>query len=212
MTRGEAEVLNHENQTFSTVRNKREKEHNKPKELKRSQSSALSPQSSALSPQSFDLSSHNFEKICVELLREGHNVKFRAPGDSMYPTICDGDVITVMPIETAAITIGDIILYRHKSGVAAHRVIRMAKRDAPDFQSSAPELWPSVLSPQSYFILRGDAAVVFDDPVRADQILGKVTLVERECRRIDPYSFRATVCFKARRIAARLKKSILFQT
>jgi len=197
--------LNYENQTFSTFKNKREKEHNKPKGLKRSQCSALSPQS-------FDLSSHNFEKICSELLRNGHNVKFRAPGDSMYPTICDGDVITVMPIETAAITIGDIILYRHKAGVAAHRVIRMAKRDVPDFQPPALEPRPSVLSPQSCFILRGDAAVVFDDPVRADQILGKVTLVERECRRIDPYSFRATVCFKARRIAARLKRSILFQT
>lgn len=197
--------MNHEDQTFSTFKNKREKKHNKLKGLKRSQSSAFSPQS-------FDLSSHNFEKICSGLLRDGHNVKFRAPGDSMYPTICDGDVITVMPIETAAITIGDIILYRHKAGVAAHRVIRMAKRDVPDFQPSAPEPRPSVLSPQSYFIFRGDAAVVFDDPVSADQILGKVTLVEREGRCIDPYSFKATICFNVRRMAARLKRSILFQT
>lgn len=205
MTRGETEVLNHENQTFSTFRNKRQKGHNKPKELKRSQPSVLSPQS-------FDLGSHNFEKICTELLREGHSVKFRAPGDSMYPTICDGDVITVRPIETAAITIGDIILYRHKAGVAAHRVIRMAKTNATDFQPSPPKSRPSVLSPQSCFILRGDAAVVFDDPVSADQILGKVTLVEREGRRIDPYSFKATICFNVRRMAARLKRSILFQT
>lgn len=152
-------------------------------------------------------------ELISDLLTDRHNVKFRAPGDSMYPTICDGDVITVVPIETDAITIGDIILYRHKAGVAAHRVIRMAKRDVPDFQSSAAEPRPSALSPQSYFILRGDAAVVFDDPVvRTDQILGKVTLVEREGRRIDPYSFKATICFNARRIAARLKRSILFQT
>ena len=57
-----------------------------------------------------------------------------------------------------------------------------------------------------------DAALVFDDPVSADHILGKVTLVEREGRRIDPYSFRANICFKTRRLASRFKKSILFQT
>lgn len=153
-----------------------------------------------------------FPDLISNLLADGHDVKFRAPGDSMYPAICDGDVITVMPIEPATITIGDIILYRHKSGVVAHRVIRMAKRDVPDFQPSAPRPRPSVLSSQSYFMLRGDAAVVFDEPVSVDQILGKVALVEREGRRIDPYSFRATICFKARRMAARLKRSILFQT
>ena len=153
-----------------------------------------------------------FSEMLEETLNCGHSIRFRAPGDSMYPTICDGDVITVMPIEPATITIGDIILYRHKSGVAAHRVIRMAKRGVPDFQPSAHTPRPSVLSSQPYFMLRGDAAVVFDDPVSVDQILGKVTLVEREGRLIDPYSFKATICFKFRRMAARLKRFILFQT
>jgi hypothetical protein len=153
-----------------------------------------------------------FIETSIELLRKGHHVKFRAPGDSMYPTICDGDVITVVPIETASITIGDIVLYRHKSGVTAHRVTRIEKRDSFDSQHSASTPQSSDLSPHHLFFLRGDAALVFDNPVSADHILGKVTLVEREGRRIDPYSFRANICFKARRLATCLKRTILFQT
>jgi signal peptidase I len=147
-----------------------------------------------------------FPEMIEEILKQDHSIRFRAPGDSMYPTICDGDVITVMPIETASIIIGDIILYRHKSGVIAHRVMRIIKRSAPkDSQNRSS-------SETLQFILRGDAALVFDDPVSADHILGKVTLVEREGRHINPYSFKATICFKARRLATRLKRTILFQT
>jgi len=143
------------------------------------------------------------------MLRKGHQVKFSAPGDSMYPTICDGDIVTVMPIETGSISIGDILLYRHRSGVTAHRVTRIAKSGADHSQHSAHTPQSSDLSPQHLFFFRGDAALVFDDPVSADHILGKVTLVEREGRRIDPYSFTAKIRFKARRLAARLNRLLL---
>jgi phage repressor protein C with HTH and peptisase S24 domain len=72
--------------------NKKSKGHIKPIDLNSAQSSALSPQSLNPNPT-------KFEQACVELLREGYLVKFRAPGDSMYPTICDGDLITVEPIK-----------------------------------------------------------------------------------------------------------------
>ena len=153
-----------------------------------------------------------FSELLEETLNRGHSIRFRAPGDSMYPTIRNGDILTVTPIETASITIGDIILYRHKSGVTAHRVIRITKRDAHHSQHSALRPQTSDLSPQSYFILRGDAAVVFDDPVSADQILGKVTLVEREGRRIDPYTRRAKILFSTRRLASRLRRFVFSQT
>jgi hypothetical protein len=150
-----------------------------------------------------------FIETSTELLRKGHHVKFRAPGDSMYPTICDGDIVTVMPIETGSISIGDILLYRHKSGVTAHRVIRLAKGGTNHSQYSTPVPHSSDPCPHYVFFLRGDAALVFDDPVSADHILGKVTLVEREGRRIDPYSFTAKIRFKARRLAARLNRLLL---
>ena len=135
-----------------------------------------------------------FPELISDLLTDGHMVKFRAPGDSMYPTICDCDLITVEPMEPSDIIVGDIILYCHKNGVVAHRVINI---EAP--QSSA-------LSPLHFFTVRGDAAINYDTPVSSEQILGKVVSIERNGRRIDPYNFRIKLLYKARRLAARLKR------
>ena len=187
MTGGESKAVSFENQGVSTSINKRQKRHTEPLDLNGTQSSVLRPQSSNLSPD-------NFEQVCAGLLREGHLVKFRAPGDSMYPTICDGDLITVEPIKPSDVVVGDIILYRHKSGVVAHRVV-----DIEAHQSS-------VLSPQHCFTLRGDAAINNDFPVCADQILGKVVSLERNSRRLDPYCLRIRFLYKARRLAVRLKR------
>ncbi|MDX1707532.1 MAG: S26 family signal peptidase [Desulfobacterales bacterium] len=153
-----------------------------------------------------------FPELISNLLTDGHQIKFRAPGDSMYPTIRNGDIIIVKPIKTGAITPGDILLYRHQSGVAAHRVIRICKRSEDHSRSAPKNSQNCSSSARLYFILRGDAAVVFDRAVTADQILGKVTAVDRDGLGIDPYSLKATICFKARRMAARLKRSVLFQS
>ena len=140
-----------------------------------------------------------FFDTSVELLREGRGVKFEAPGDSMYPTICDGDLITVEPIKPSDVVVSDIILYRHENGVVAHRVVSI---EAP--QSSAP-------SPQRCFTFLGDAAINHDDPIRADQILGRVVSIERNGRQLDPYCLRIKLLYKARRVVARLKR-LLFST
>jgi signal peptidase I len=153
-----------------------------------------------------------FPELISHLLTEGHTVKFSAPGDSMYPTICDGDIITVAPVQTACVTGGDIILYRHKSGVAAHRVMRIIKRGEEHPRRAFKDSQNLSPSETLQTILRGDAAVVYDDPVGVDRILGKVILVERHGRRINPYSLRAILHFNARRMVARLKKSFCFQT
>jgi hypothetical protein len=138
-----------------------------------------------------------FPELISDLLTDGHMVKFRAPGDSMYPTICDCDLITVEPMEPSDIRVNDIILYRHENGVVAHRVINI---EAP--QSSA-------LSPQHFFTVRGDAAINHDAPVSSEQILGKVVSIERNGRRIDPYNFRVRLLYKARRFVACVKRSLI---
>ena len=150
-----------------------------------------------------------FTNLICDLLTDGNSVKFRAPGNSMYPTICDGDEVTVTPIDAVSIHKGDIVLYRHKSFVIAHRVMRIIERSKALLRSDLEDSQNRSSSEALQYILRGDAAIVFDDPVNADQILGKVTLVERKGRHIDPYSLKATICFNARRLAARLKRRII---
>ena len=151
-------------------------------------------------------------ELISNLLADGHPVRFSAPGGSMYPTIRHGDVITVMPIKADSVAIGDIILCRHSSGVTAHRVIRIIKKCHLHSRCTILKPQSSALSPQSCFILRGDAAIVFDEPVSAEQILGKVMHIERNGRKNNPYAIKTTICYKARRLAVRFKAFIFSNT
>src|SRR2546426_2174706 len=68
-----------------------------------------------------------FNEITGELLRCGNRVRFRAVGASMQPTIEDGELITVAPVEPAAVKRGDILLYRGERGLIAHRLESLRK-------------------------------------------------------------------------------------
>lgn len=157
-----------------------------------------------------------FSKILEETLNFGHSIRFSAPGDSMYPTICDGDLITVQPIKPSDIIVGDIILYRHGYGVVGHRVVNIQAPQSSacpvEFCAADPALCrdsTGVPSTQHLFFLRGDAAINDDFPVHADQILGKVVSLERNGRSLDPYCFRIKLLYEARRLAARLKRFLI---
>jgi len=150
-----------------------------------------------------------FSDMIEETLNRDHSIRFRAPGDSMYPTICDGDVVTVMPIDIASITIGDIILYRHRSGVTAHRVMRILKRSEENSRSAPKDSQNRSLSETLEFVFRGDAAINDDAPVNSQQILGKLVSLERNGRRIDPYCRRIKLKYKIRRFGSRIKRILL---
>jgi signal peptidase len=108
----------------------------------------------------------------------------------MYPTIRENESITVEPIEPQDVKVGDIILYRSGESVVAHRVIRIEK----------------VEGKASRFILREDTWGTLDEPVEAEQILGKVVSVERVGRSIDLYSRRVKMRLFAHTLASRFKR------
>jgi signal peptidase len=141
-----------------------------------------------------------FPDITAELLEEGHSIRFQAPGRSMHPTIRDGETIIVEPVTPSSVKVGDIILYRSKTGVIAHRVIQI-KRDKIGALPSS-----SSLSPNCFFILRGDASANRDFPVEREQILGKVVSVERAGRSVDLYTWRAKIGRIAHGCASRLQQ------
>lgn len=107
--------------------------------------------------------SARFMQVVEELLRHGHSVRFRAHGASMTPAIRDGEVITVAPVGSAEIRIGDVVLYRHGGGALAHRVVRV--------RSSGGQLVE--------LVPRGDAADLCDAPIAPMRVLGRVVAVER---------------------------------
>ena len=156
-----------------------------------------------------------FPDLISDLLTNGHRVKFRAPGYSMHPTILHEDVITVEPVDASAVKVGDIILYRDQQSLIAHRFIKILKRSeknsrsapqGPLDRSDSPTGVITSTSETLRFILRGDARPACDDPINAEQILGKIVSVERNGRCINPYSLKVKLNRYARRLLSRLKR------
>ncbi len=130
-----------------------------------------------------------FADLSTQLLGNGHRVRFRAPGRSMYPTIRDGEAITVAPVAAESVRRGDIILYRTERSVIAHRVARIERDGADGLR----------------FTLRGDTCGGRDAPVAAGQVLGRVVAVERGGRTQELYTRRAQMRYSAHALASRLK-------
>ena len=156
-----------------------------------------------------------FPNLISDILNSGHRVRFRAPGYSMYPTILHQDVITIEPVDASAVKVGDIILYRVQQSLIAHRVVKILKRSeknshsapqGPQDRSGSPFGARPSTSETLSFILRGDARPFSDEPINAEQILGKVVSVERDNRGINPYSLKVKLTLYIRRLASRLKR------
>jgi signal peptidase I len=102
------------------------------------------------------------KNISAELLRSGFNIRITARGSSMSPSIVTGDRITVSPEQN--LRIGDIILFRRGGEMVCHRLVRVFEK-----------------GDITYYQTRGDSFFSLDKPVTSDQILGRVTKIERVC-------------------------------
>ena len=154
-----------------------------------------------------------FPELVTTLLKDGYKVSFNAPGHSMYPTIMANESVVVEPVDPLTVGRGDIILYRSNGSLIAHRVMGIVRDDkAEEFSSLIEAFSPDVNCPKEnaldtlekgnipqdsklcgssaklFFILRGDASRTFDEPVKSDQILGKVISIERNGNTVNPYS------------------------
>jgi hypothetical protein len=132
----------------------------------------------------------------------------------MYPAIKEGETIIVAPIAPFDIKRGDILLYIVGKKVIAHRVVGIEKKKSDSSNQSSTQYLaksPTQSSKLSshLFIMRGDASATCDEPVQAQQILGKVISVERYSRKIDLYSRKARMLHIAYTRASRLKRLIL---
>ena len=139
--------------------------------------------------------------LTAELLSRGTTVRFRPSGRSMYPSIREGELITVEPVVPSDVQLGDIVLYRCERGLIAHRVVGTQSSVLGPHHSSLTH--SSVLSP--HYFLRGDASLSCDKPVTGQQILGRVVGVERNGRSVALASRGAKMWHQVRRLASGLK-------
>jgi signal peptidase len=136
--------------------------------------------------------SDSFGAIIEEALALGTVVRFRAEGTSMYPTIRDGETITIARVSIDEVVQGDVLLCRQGQRVVAHRVVGATVGDAARI-----------------FELRGDAKAACDAPVGADAVVGRVIAVSRNGRIVPLCGLVARLRHRARATASQTKSFVV---
>src|SRR2546428_275960 len=126
-----------------------------------------------------DLRAAAHRELLAEVARKFGEIRFKATGDSMLPSVWPGDLLTVRRQSFSEFRHGQIVLYeRVASGqwpvagenaqLVAHRVVDCSGDRSP-----------------RQLITRGDSLPCNDAPVHEDQILGRVVSISRNGRPID---------------------------
>jgi hypothetical protein len=102
-----------------------------------------------------------FKGISENLLDNGIDVRVSTRGPSMFPLISTGDKVTIHPEKNYEK--GELIVYKRDGRMVCHRLANIFQQDGI-----------------KYYQTRGDSFIGLDDPVTANQILGKVIKIERE--------------------------------
>jgi hypothetical protein len=117
------------------------------------------------------LNGADLAELSAGVLGRGGLVRFQAEaqGSCMVPVIRDGDMLTIEPVEAAVLRPGDVALYSAAGDhLFSHRVVGRRIEDG-----------------RLTLMTRGDAATGPGEPVRADQVLGRVVRVQRGGRTLD---------------------------
>jgi signal peptidase I len=103
--------------------------------------------------------SHSIIKnIGLTLLSEGKTIRIKAHGYSMFPSIKPGSLILIEPINIKGPPRpGEIIAIRRETGLVVHRLSKIIKSNGI-----------------TSYIARGDSNAYPDNPVKIDEIAGRI--------------------------------------
>lgn len=126
-----------------------------------------------------------FSDVAEALACAGISFRFKALGQSMYPTILNGEMLHVEPLADRHLKSGDIVLFKSSGKFKVHRIVRIVRNQ---------------------FVTRGDASLDSDGVLRRVQILGRVTA--KECsetgRHVPLTGLAACADFQLRRVRSRI--------
>jgi hypothetical protein len=111
------------------------------------------------------LSGQGLKELLSEVLKKGKPFRFRAKGYSMSPFIKDGDVVTISPLFNTAPHYGDVLAYLKPitEKLIVHRMV--GKKDI-------------------FYLIRADNSPEANDIVPKKNILGRVSKVERNGKKV----------------------------
>lgn len=134
------------------------------------------------------VSMQDLSPLMIALLDEGKEIRFTVTGNSMGPFLRHkrDQAVLVKPADPTALQVGDVPLYRRKSGqMVLHRIVE--RDDGQDRRLYGErESLPSmhVGSPLTYTML-GDAQTVSEPNIRPEQIVAVATAFIRKGKRED---------------------------
>ncbi|MEH7380068.1 S24/S26 family peptidase [Bacillus sp. JJ1533] len=98
------------------------------------------------------------------LIRKYGTIDLPSKGMSMYPFIKEDDICSFSVCNPSLLKKGDVVLFFLSNGqLVAHRFYKSA-----------------FMNNEQHFIFKGDTNLAYDDPVKANQILGKLTNINRK--------------------------------
>jgi hypothetical protein len=130
-------------------------------------------------------------ELAADVLRSSGKLRLRVTGWSMLPSIWPGDTLIIERTESLAVSEGDIVLFARNRRLFAHRVVTGAVADA--LTADAPAI-----------VTRGDAMRQPDLPITDRDLLGKVVMIERNGRALEP---KRNLRFPARAVASLVQHS-----
>lgn len=125
-------------------------------------------------------------ELAGEVLRSSGTLRLQVTGWSMLPAVMPGDTLVIEHTHSGAVSPGDIVLFGRERRFFVHRVVASSQS-----QSDA-------------VLTRGDALPATDPPVPASDLLGRVSLILRNGKYIQP---RRTLRFSERAVAAVVRRS-----
>ncbi len=106
--------------------------------------------------------------ILREQLRQGGSITLSVTTASMFPLIRPGESVSVAPLRSGDLRLGDMVLIDSGEELVVHRFLGMKEADG-----------------KRYALTRGDHIRRFDEPVPADWIIGKVVKIIRSDGELD---------------------------
>jgi len=110
----------------------------------------------------FDLTNAVFFPVVEELLEKKIRVRFRVTGRSMAPFLQGGEVVTVVKSKKRDLAPGDLVMVKLQDTVMVHRLMKKKQTSSG---------WT--------YVTKGDGNNCYDVPVREENVLGKVCLIEK---------------------------------
>ena len=104
------------------------------------------------------LSGEAYQELLAGLLQEGQTVLTRVRGVSMTPAVPDGATARIEPLGKQPVRVGEVLMTRTPRGLLCHRVLGV--------------------SPQQMVETWGDICHAPDEPVPAEDVLGRLAAVE----------------------------------